>query len=211
MAITRSRIKNLLSRLEPEAQRAFIQAVRTAKSRSYILALIDAIESGYIDDIMKAAGVRDGMYTPVTEALRGAYVEAGKFVLASEVPKRFGMEFNINNPRAEAFLRDFSSQLITRVRADQIEAVQVILQNGMTKGLNPRTVALDIVGRMGPGGKRSGGVLGLNRPQAEALVNAAGNCVTGDTIPFSENTWKAESRSRKKPPIVCCSGTPTGC
>jgi hypothetical protein len=48
----------------------------------------------------------------------------------------------------------------------------------MIQGYNPRRTALDIVGRMGGGGRRTGGVLGLNEQQAKYAVNMADDLET---------------------------------
>ena len=176
MAISRSRIALLLAKLERPVQKAFAIAVQRAKSRAQINALVDAIEAGNIEQILIAAGIRDGMYSPLTESIRSAYAQGGAAVLAMDLPKRFGMEFDINNPRAEDWLRKHSSLLITGDLApEQVAAIQVKLQAGMIKGQNPRTTALDIVGRMGGGGggRRGGGVIGLNEQQAKYAVNMA--------------------------------------
>ena len=175
MAISRSKMRLLLARLERPVQRAFAIAVQNAKSRAQINALVAAIEVGNIDAIMLAAGVRDGMWSGVTESIRGAYAENGAIVLATDLPKRFAMEFDINNPRAESWLRINSSQLITgNLMPEQESAIQIMLRDGMIKGKGPRTTALDIVGRMGGGGRgRGGGVIGLNEQQAKYVVNMA--------------------------------------
>src|SRR5699024_7431465 len=47
-------------------------------------------------------------------------------------------------------------------------------------GLHPRATALDLVGRVGPTGRREGGVVGLNRPQARAVANARLALSSGD-------------------------------
>jgi hypothetical protein len=164
-------MERLLRKLEKPVADAFLAAIRDARSFAEIRALMAALETGDSALIMRAAGIRDGMFSPMTENIRSAYMEGGVTILQSDLPKRIAMTFDINNPRAQDWLRKQSSQLITRVMADQISAVQVIMEAGMIRGDNPRTVALDIVGRIGPSGRRSGGVLGLNQQQAQWVVN----------------------------------------
>ncbi len=175
MAISRSSINVLLARLTPPVQRAFAIAIQNAKSRAQINALVKAIEIGDIEAIILASGIRDGMWSNMSETIRNAYAANGAVVLVTDLPKRFAMEFDINNPRAESWLRVNSSQLITgNLVPEQRAAVQIILHNGMIKGKAPLSTALDIVGRMGGGGRgRGGGVLGLNEQQAKYMVNMA--------------------------------------
>ena len=174
MAITRSKINRLLARLEPPVQRAFALAIDNAKSRAQINALVRAIEAGNIDAIITASGIRDGMWSNMSETIRSAYAQNGAIVLATDLPKRFAAEFDINNPRAESWLRVNSSQMITGdLMPESRAAIQTMLQDGMIKGKNPRSVALDIVGRIDATGKRAGGVIGLSDQQTKYAINMA--------------------------------------
>lgn len=175
MALTRSQMNALLREYEKLTSKTYLTSVQRAKLRANIKALAQAIETGDIDRIMLASGIREGMYSSFTESIRNAYLESGIFILAADIPKRFAMEFDINNPRAESWLRNNSSQLITgRLMPEQREAIQVMLRDGMIKGKNPRSVALDIVGRMSQvTGRRSGGVIGLTSQQATYVTNMA--------------------------------------
>jgi len=172
MAISRAEMNRLLRRLEKPVQEAFASAVSNARSRSQIKALERAIISGDIDTILLAAGVRDGMWSTFSESIRSAYTQAGQFAMGAGPAKRLLTEFNINNPRAENWLRIQSSQRITGFLMPEVRAsIQTMLENAMFKGLNPRTTALDIVGRIGANGKRTGGVIGLSQPQTQWVIN----------------------------------------
>ena len=172
MATSRAQINALLNQLEKPVRLAFDRAVKNARTRAQINALIQAIETGDLEAVIVAAGIRDGMWSGLSESIRNAYVTNGALVLANDLPKRFAMEFDIRNPRAESWLRNFSSQLITgNLVPEQRAAIQIILKNGMVKGANPRSTALDIVGRIGTGGRRTGGVIGLTEQQAGWVVN----------------------------------------
>ncbi len=173
MAITRSQMKALLARLEKPVRDAFLDAVYTARSFAKIKALMSAIETGDANRIMSAAGIREGMWSGVTEGVRTAYATNGAHVLANELPKTLGLRFDINNPRAEEWLKIYSSTKARELAAEQVSAVQTSLRNSMVKGKNPRSAALDIVGRIDATGRRSGGVIGLTDYQAGLIDNAA--------------------------------------
>ena len=185
----------LLRTLEGPVRDAFLSAVLKAKTRAQLNALIEAIETGDIDRVMLASGLREGMYSPLTESIRNAYLESGIFILSVDLPKRLSMEFDINNPRAETWLRNNSSQLITgHLMPEQRAAIQVMLQDGMIKGKNPRTTALDIVGRMSRAtGRRSGGVIGLTSQQATYVTNMADDLADLN----SERYFKRRLRDRR--------------
>lgn len=56
---------------------------------------------------------------------------------------------------------------------DQREAIRAVIEGGIEAGRGPRQTALDIVGRVNKAtGKREGGIVGLNAPQAKAWLKA---------------------------------------
>ena len=178
MALSRKQLNDLLRRLEGPVRRDFAVAIRSARGRAKIAALVRAIELGSdLDAVMLAAGVREGMWSTLTESIRNVYAVSGQARVEGDVPKAFGMDFDINNPRAQEWLTKNSSGLIWGkavgggLRPEQRAAVQTMLTNGMLKGYNPRTTALDIVGRIGANGKRTGGILGLTQGQAQWVIN----------------------------------------
>src|SRR5699024_2103513 len=81
---------------------------------------------------------------------------------------------------ATQWITDNAAALVTRINKEQMEAIQAVIGTGRTLGENPRTTALDIVGRIGANGKREGGIVGLNGPQANAVSNARANLRSGD-------------------------------
>lgn len=174
MTTSRSEFERLLLRLEAPVRRAFERVIEQAQKRVNYAAAVRAVRAGDIDALMQAAGIREGMWGVVTEQIRTAFMEAGIFTLNKDLPKRLFLDFNINNPRAESWLRMKSSQLITgNLMPEQRGAIQEILRAGMARGDNPQTTALDIVGRAtGRGQTREGGVLGLTRKQAQYVSNA---------------------------------------
>lgn len=81
--------------------------------------------------------------------------------------------FDGRNPRAERVARELSSKLVTLIVDDQREAIRAVIEAGIEAGRGPRDTALDIVGRVNRAtGKREGGIVGLNAPQAKAWLKA---------------------------------------
>ena len=176
MAAPARRYKQFLNSLEPPMRRAFELSVQRIVAKASIGDLTDAIAaSAPMDEIMRAAGVTEAAFAEMYEALREAFKVSGAFYMAAEVPSRFGMDFRMTTPRVNAWLDQRSSQLITGdLIPEQRRAVQIALSNGFERGLGPRTVALDIVGRVNSTGRRAGGLVGLSEPQAAAYVRATG-------------------------------------
>ncbi|KAG1081504.1 hypothetical protein G6F40_015466 [Rhizopus arrhizus] len=80
----------------------------------------------------------------------------------------------MRNRGVESWLQTNSSRLITGVVEDQRQLVRQHLVRGMATGTNPRQTALELVGRVGETGRRSGAAGerrsgadgGVLRPQA---------------------------------------------
>jgi len=66
-----------------------------------------------------------------------------------------------------------SSRMITEVFDEQTKMVRSVLTDALAKGANPRTSALDLVGRLDrQTRKRTGGFIGMTEQQAQWSVNA---------------------------------------
>jgi len=164
-------INNLLDSLEPRAARAFRRAVAGIKSRSQLARLVAAIERQDVDAAIRAAGLSAGSWNDVTNEIRNAFTEGGALV-AADAPRRLGFVFNVNNPRAQRWLADHSSNLVTRIMQEQRDAIRATLEVGFSQGRNPRSVALDIIGRMDSAtGRRQGGIVGLTEQMAGYVRN----------------------------------------
>ncbi len=206
MALSRAQMDALLKKLEGPVRRAFEKAIQMAKSRAQINALAIAIETGNMDAILAAAGVREGMWSTMTEQIRTAYSQAGLLVMSADLSRGFELDFDINNPRAEGWLRNNSSRLITRLKMEQRAAIQEILQNSMSKGANPRTTALDIVGRIGKTGRRQGGVIGLNQQQVKTAIRMSGDLhgihITPENKAMQQRYFNRKLRDRRFDSVV---------
>lgn len=172
MSIKRAEFIRLLDQLSLLLGKEFLVAISKMTSSAQIARMVKAIELGSVTKVMQAAGMRVGSWSTLTEQIRNAYVKGGAFTIANEVPAKFGMVFDISNPRATMWLRNRSSKFITQINKEQRKAIQLILKDGMKLGRNPRTIGLDIVGRIGKGGVRVGGIIGLNTPQTFAVMKA---------------------------------------
>lgn len=193
---TRREILKKLDSLEPKIAKAFRDAVGEIKSRARLAELQAALEARDIERAWRAAGLREGGWTTLTESLRGAYLESGTFA-AGEAPAALGFTFNINNPRAENWLRQRSSDLVTQINDEQREAIRTVLEGGMARGDNPRRTALDIVGRMDRrSGRRVGGIVGLTGQQASYVENMRDELLSGDSTAM-RNYFSRKRRDKR--------------
>jgi hypothetical protein len=197
----------LIDRFTPELRKAFLASVQDIKDSARIGDIVKAIERGDITAAVNAIGLEPAAFRPLTAGVETAFEQGGIFT-AAQFQRPVGgaaFRFDVRNSRAEAWLRDYSSTAITRITDEQISLVQQSLMNGMNAGVNPRTMALDIIGRVGPNG-REGGIIGLNAPQERYLANARRELENLDA-----NYFNRELRDRRFDPTVrkaISSGTP---
>lgn len=179
--------EDLMRRHETALAEAFMAAVNDLRANADLQRLTAALEAGDVEAALRALNLDPAAYAGLREAMRAGYVAGGAATAATVQSAGVVFRFDVGNPRAETWLRDHSSQLITRIVADQREAVRSYLVDGMARGANPRTTALDIVGRINRAtGRRENGVLGLTEAQAghvmemrRALTNPNGVGIVG--------------------------------
>jgi Phage Mu protein F like protein len=151
---------------------AFFRVVGDIINDTQINEIIKAIDENDLERVLRALGVQEAVWEPLTDALSDAYKAAGiKF--GETFPRGlrgadgyFNFRFMMRNPTAERWLAQQSGTLIRSITEDMRSNVREITRSGMERGLNPRKVALDIVGRLDrETGKRVGGVIGLTEAQ----------------------------------------------
>lgn len=175
----RQKLDALVDLFAPEIRKAFLAAIQDVVDNAIIKQIIEAIESGDIDAAFRTLGFSDAAMRPLTAVLERLF-ETGGVMTGETFPRYINtssgkgvFRFDVRNSRAEAWLRDHSSQLVTRIREDTRVAIRDTLTDGMTHGENPRTTALNIVGRIDPITKqRVGGIIGLTPGQSRWVISA---------------------------------------
>lgn len=188
----RARLARLIDQFIPVIRDAFRAAIWDITDNAVISAMVRAIELGDPVRALHAAGYSDAAMRPLTAAIERAF-ETGGMVTGSSFPRPLTspmgaavFRFDLRNSRAEAWLREHSSQLITNIRAETTTSIRNILTTGMTDGRNPRSVALDIVGRIDRTvGHRVGGVVGMTDRQAGWVQSARNELTNLDSRYFT--------------------------
>lgn len=183
----RQRLDALAAELEPRIRDAFLAAVADIASRAELGRIVRALEAGDVEEALRALHIDPAAYRDFEAALTQTYAAGGDAAvqtmpaMAAPDGTRLVIRFDVRNPRAEAFLRDRSSTLVTRIVEDQRVAIRQTLEVGMIDGRNPRNVALDVVGRVNRAtGRREGGIVGLTSQQAAFVRNAREELLSGD-------------------------------
>lgn len=171
-------LQSLIDRFIPEIRDAFLQAIQGVVDAVLLDRLIEAIKQGDVNGAFGLLSIDDAAMRPITATLERAF-EAGGVLTTDGFPKRLNtssgaavIRFDVRNARAEKWIREQSSQLVTRVADDTRTALRNVMTERLAAGSGPRNTALDIVGRIDPVTKRrTGGIVGLTVPQERAVSN----------------------------------------
>lgn len=165
----------LVDKLEPSVRKAFFQAIAGVQNDVQFALLELALKSGNVDEAMRVIGLGAEYFRPLEEAMRAAHLAGGDWAIASvkAMAAKQGAVvsgiFDATNPRAAAILNKWSSEAVVGITEATRQAVRETLVAGINQGTSARQAALNLVGRIGPNGKRTGGVLGLD-PNRARLV-----------------------------------------
>ena len=183
LTLTRQ-IEQLLSRQEAALRRAFLLAVQDLRNQTQLTQLRNALRAGDIEAAIRALNIEPAAYATFAREIGNTYTQAGATIAAGTVwrlPDRSQavVRFNVTNPRAERWLASVSSDKITRITQDTIAAARVTINAGYVQGMHPNRIALDLVGRIGANGRRTGGIIGLSEPQARYVADMR-SALSGD-------------------------------
>lgn len=194
-------IAALLEKWEPEIRDAFLASIRDIVDRAQLERIVTALENGDVEGALRAVNLEPAAFLPLDNAIRQAFIEGGT-ATAARIPAavtadRVAVRFDARNPTAEAWLANHSSQAVTEIVDDQRAAIRTALTEGMTRGDNPRTTALNIVGRQDPAtGRRVGGIIGLTSQQAGYVANARAELLSGDAATMERYFSRARRDKR---------------
>ena len=178
--------EELLAKYEPRLAEAFREAIQDIRSAIVLARVIERLERGDINGAIAAMQIEKEAFSALELALAETF-NAGGINAVGDLPKvtdpqgnRVIWRFGVRNPEAERLLRSQSSNLVTRITEDQREGIRYALEQGLMQGRNPRSTALDVVGRVSRAtGKREGGIIGLTRHQIEFIERARQNLASG--------------------------------
>lgn len=168
----RQRLDDLINLFVLRIRTAFYAAIENVVDNVILNQVIAAIESGNLERAFRTLGMSTAALRPLTAAIELAFEEGGQGMGAT-FPRylntpgaRLAFHFDVRNRRAEDWLREKSSELVTLIESETRYNIRNQLEIGLSEGRNPRNIALDIVGRIDPAtGKRSGGIIGLTTNQ----------------------------------------------
>ena len=163
---------------ETRIDNAFRASIRSVTDEVQIGLLRDALARGDVEAALEAIDLEPAAFEPLRNILVQTYADAG----AQATEGLRGVRWNSASPRAEDYARNRIGTEITRITDDSLVAIRNHIADGYAFGRTPNRMALDLVGRIGPSGRREGGVVGLSSQQ-ERWVSGGTDPATGRYIP----------------------------
>ncbi|MCP3657205.1 MAG: hypothetical protein GY766_20320 [Herbaspirillum sp.] len=165
--------------------RAFADAVADLRDSVTLRRVVDALDAGDVQSALDMLNIDEAAFSGLRQQLAAAFAESGGAVIAGvrfDPPgeTRGVLRWNVGNPEAVRALNEWLGTKITQITEDTRNAARTALSEGYARGQGPRQIALDVVGRVGPNGRRSGGVLGLNGSQERWVSNMREYLRNGD-------------------------------
>lgn len=206
--MAKANLNTILDKLKPGVRKAFLEAFAVIRSDVQIGQLVKSIDQGDISGAIEALSLNREAFGAFEAKIAEVYAAGGAAGVASmpRLPNpnggRFVVRFNVRNPRAEQWLEDYSSKLVTRVVNEQRKTIRLAMAAGLRRGDNPRRTALDLAGRINPISKRrEGGLIGLSGPQADYVDNARLELLSGDPKRM-QNYLTRKRRDKRYDPAV---------
>ena len=167
---------------EEGGEQAFITATRDLTRQVEIQKLLLALERRDLDAAMQALHIDRAAFQPLEAKLVEAFTAGGQgAVVTMPAGVSIGFRFDPGNQRAAAIIRETAATLITRLTQGEIDHARAFLADGMARGAGPRSVALDLVGRISRAtGNREGGLIGLSGPYRDYVATARAELASTD-------------------------------
>lgn len=183
----RRQLDDLLKQFTAEIAAAFRESIADVTSKITLKVLVERLKVGDINGALDALNIDRAAFAPLEDAIARAFASGGT-VQAGGLPTlrdatgaKLIIRFDTRNPRAEGWLREHSSQLVTGIIDDQRAAIQGELVKGLAAGQNPTQTSLNVIGRINRAtGRRDGGIIGLSGPQTDYLATARAELLSGD-------------------------------
>ncbi|WP_295169709.1 phage minor head protein [uncultured Brevundimonas sp.] len=174
--------RELAAKYGPEVAQAFITAIRDLTRQVEIQKLLLALERRDLDAAMQALHIDRAAFQPLEAKLVEAFTAGGQGAVATmPAAVSIGFRFDPGNQRAAAIIRETAATLITRLTQGEIDQARAFLADGMARGAGPRSVALDLVGRISRAtGNREGGLIGLSGPYRDYVATARAELASTD-------------------------------
>jgi hypothetical protein len=169
-------LEELIAKQTPRVRDAFLTSLKDIGEKSNIGLIEAMISRGDIEGIARAMDIGPHNWVNVQVALTETYGLSGVDTVNKTTWKysngqKAVVRFDTLSPRSEAYLREYGGAFISGLDDDAKKVIANTVGDGYAFGRRNKEIALDIAGRIGPNGRRSGGMIGLNSVQTEWVKN----------------------------------------
>lgn len=200
---TRQRFLAEIRKLEPGLRKAFVEAVGDIRNSANLELVVQALERGDVEGAVRALNSNVPFYARVQAKVRELFGVSGAYIEAT-LPKRnpvtreaLVFRFEGEHPRAQEYIQRQAGALIQNLEDEKLNAVRNVLSEGLAEGRNPRSVALDLVGRVSKvTGRRTGGSIGLTGGEADRVIAYRGKLESEDRDPAQINRMVVKRQNR---------------
>jgi len=179
--------EELFDGFDERLKAAFLDAIADIRDNITLRVVVERLEKGDIGGAIDAMHLDADAFAKLELAIVEAYNSGGQATvdnlprLTDPQGNRVVFRFGVRNLEAERWLSDHSSQLVTRIVDDQRAAIRTALTDGLERGQNPRTTALNVIGRISrQSNRREGGIIGLTAAQERYVASARQELASGD-------------------------------
>jgi hypothetical protein len=171
-------LNKIQQKQEREIYNAFTTAISEVKDQAVISEIANLIALRDVDGVIDLLQLSPATYEKLEESIRTTYAIGGATgaTQLGRIPTPKGtlvLRFNTRAPAAERWLSELSSTRIVEISNETREVARTVLTRGLEAGRAPRSVALDLVGRIDPNTRRRvGGAIGLTDAQSQWAINA---------------------------------------
>lgn len=161
----------LIAELEPQIRKAFMASVTDLQAGVNWPLLLERLTLQDTEGAIAALNINTAAWAEYSATMTAAYAKAGASTMAQIQAvgvAPVGVRFDMSNPRAQQWIRESVAESVVGFTREQITGARAVIEAGYARGEGPRTIAVDLAGRV-TGGTRQGGVLGLDNPRAARL------------------------------------------
>lgn len=163
---------------------AFMASVTDIQAGVDWPALLAALAIYNTEAAIAALNISPAAWAEYSSTMTAAYAKAGAST-AAQIQQAgiggVGTRFNMTNPRAQAWIAENVGVSVAGFTREQVEVARKVIEDGYALGQGPRTIALDLGGRVS-NGYRQGGVLGLDGPRAARLQTVTQGMRTAEGV-----------------------------
>lgn len=160
-------------------RREFERALSAVRNSVRLSDVENLIRANDIDGLIRLLGLNASTFEPLENSIRDSFRVGGNYTAEILSPiyvdglGNVAFTFSMQATEATAWLSANAAQLVTEIAEEQQQMIRERLAYSVSQGINPRTSALDLIGRIDSNtGQRKGGFIGLTTQQAGWVQSA---------------------------------------